>query len=364
MSNFNSHLLLILGLVAVATLVLWGLGIYVAGILAGRAKKPRWKWKLLALAAGPLLLGAGYLAFSRRRCAIFWTTAQAVTLACAAAVAVWLAPLALGRALVTDLLLVAGLLTVTVWPVLALTLLPAKVLPPVEAPAALIMAERLHRSYQMGRRSLHVLRGVSLTIRQGEFVAVLGASGSGKSTLLHLLGLLDVHDSGTLVVDGADVASLQAIQRDRIRCRDIGFVFQFYHLLPELTVLENVLMPAMADTGMLGWLKRRGPARKRAMELLDRLGLSQRLGHRPKELSGGEQQRVAIARALLNAPRILLADEPTGNLDSKTGLEIIRLLKEINADSGQTIIMVTHDQSLAQMAGRTIHLVDGKLGVG
>ena len=221
-------------------------------------------------------------------------------------------------------------------------------------------AHGLHKSYRMGRVDLHVLRGVSLSVRHGEFVAVVGASGSGKSTLLHILGLLDEQDRGRLILDDNDAAKLSRQRRNRIRCRDIGFIFQFYHLLGELNVLENVLLPAMTAASPLRWPAVRSKARKRAIELLGRLGLSERFGHRPRELSGGEQQRVAIARALINEPKILLADEPTGNLDSKAGRRIMELLKTFNK-AGQTIVMVTHDTDLTAAASRVLHLRDGRL---
>ena len=224
-----------------------------------------------------------------------------------------------------------------------------------------IEAHGLHQSYRMGKVDLHVLRGVSLSVQPGEFVAIVGASGSGKSTLLHLLGLLDRPSRGTLLLEGADTAKFSAQRRNRMRCRDIGFVFQFYHLLSELNVLENVLLPMKVDSSVLGWLGRRGRSRTQARDILERMGLSERLKHKPSELSGGERQRVAMARALVNSPGLLLADEPTGNLDSKTGRRIMDVLIQLNADAGQTIVMVTHDASLAALASRTLHLRDGKL---
>ncbi|HUT57431.1 MAG TPA: ABC transporter ATP-binding protein [Phycisphaerae bacterium] len=220
----------------------------------------------------------------------------------------------------------------------------------------------LHKSYRLGRVELKVLRGVSVTVRAGEFVGIVGASGSGKSTLLHLVGLLDKPDKGQIVLDGVEAGRLSRRKRDRIRCRHVGFVFQFYHLLPELNVLENAMLPAKVDSSVLGWFSRRAAARKRAAEILDRLGLAERLKHRPKELSGGERQRVAIARALINAPRILLADEPTGNLDSKTGSQILDVLRQYHAETSQTIVMVTHDQALAGAADRVLHIRDGRVG--
>ncbi|MHC4983654.1 MAG: ABC transporter ATP-binding protein [Planctomycetota bacterium] len=224
-----------------------------------------------------------------------------------------------------------------------------------------IAVSGLHKSYRMGKVSLHVLRGVSFRVRSGEFLAIVGASGSGKSTLLHLVGLLDRPDRGQLILEGKDTGKLPNRRRNAIRCRDVGFVFQFYYLLPELNVLENVLLPAKVDSSMLGWLSRRRGMRRQALEVLERFGMAKRLKHRPKELSGGERQRVAIARALINRPSILLADEPTGNLDSKTGKQIMDVLKDCNSQ-GQTVLMVTHDRALASKAHRVLHLRDGRLG--
>ncbi|NLW85284.1 MAG: ABC transporter ATP-binding protein [Planctomycetes bacterium] len=224
-----------------------------------------------------------------------------------------------------------------------------------------IEACNLHKSYRMGKVNLHVLRGVSLGVREGEFVGIVGASGSGKSTLLHLLGLLDRPDEGRLVLHGCDMSRQSHQRRNNIRCHDIGFVFQFYHLLPELSVLENALLPARVGFDGLKWFSQRGRLRMRAIEVLESLELKDRLNHSPKELSGGERQRVAIARALMNRPRILLADEPTGNLDSKTGRQILAVLKKFH-QNGQTILMVTHDMALAETCQRVLHMRDGKLG--
>ena len=226
---------------------------------------------------------------------------------------------------------------------------------------AIIHAAGLHKSYRLGKVDLHVLRGVNMTVRKGEFVGIVGASGSGKSTLLHLLGLLDRPDSGQLLLHGDDTGAFRSSRRNSLRCRDIGFVFQFYHLLPELSVLENVLLPSKVDSSVFGWMSRRAAARKQAEGVLGHLGLQDRLKHRPKELSGGERQRVAIARALMNEPQILLADEPTGNLDSKTGHQILETLKSFHRQNGLTIVMVTHDASLAAQADRVLHMRDGKL---
>ena len=227
-------------------------------------------------------------------------------------------------------------------------------------PEAAITVEKVHKSYRLGRVDLHVLRGVSFSVKAGQFVAIVGASGSGKSTLLHLIGMLDRPDRGVVSLHGADVSRLSARRRNRIRCREVGFVFQFYHLLPELSALENVLLPAKVDISALRWFGQRSRARRRAAGILERLGLADRLRHRPKQLSGGERQRVAIARALVNGPDLLLADEPTGNLDSKTGRQIMKLLKSFN-EAGQTIVMVTHDASLAGQCDRVLHLRDGRL---
>jgi lipoprotein-releasing system ATP-binding protein len=224
-----------------------------------------------------------------------------------------------------------------------------------------VEVSKVYKSYRMGRTRLDVLRGVSLHVRDGEFLAIVGASGSGKSTLLHLIGLLDKADRGEITLAGRNADDLRGRRRNRARCRDVGFVFQFYHLLPEANVLENTLMPAMVDGPGWTWLARRGELRRRAAELLDELGLSERLRHRPKELSGGERQRVAIARALINEPRLLLADEPTGNLDSKTGRQIMEVLRSFHEKRNQTLIMVTHDASLAEQADRVLTLRDGKM---
>jgi lipoprotein-releasing system ATP-binding protein len=224
----------------------------------------------------------------------------------------------------------------------------------------LLNASGLHKSYQMGRTRLDVLKGVSMSVAQGEFVAIMGSSGCGKSTLLHLLGALDVPSRGTVKFNGADVFAGSNAQRDRLRNRTFGFVFQFYHLLPELNVLENALIPCMVGHSVLAWLRRRREIRRHAIEMLAKLGLGDRLKHRPNELSGGERQRVAIARALANQPRVLLADEPTGNLDAATGREIMNVLIDLNR-SGQTVVMVTHDPQIAASAHRVVTLVDGRI---
>ncbi len=222
----------------------------------------------------------------------------------------------------------------------------------------MLRALGLHKSYTIGRAPLKVLRGASLEAARGEFVVVSGASGSGKSTLLHLLGDLDVPDRGTVEFNGCDLFARRDGARRAYRNREIGFVFQFYHLLPECNVLENVLMPRMVTHSFWGWRRVRRRARRDAEEILERVGLTQRVKHRPSELSGGERQRVAIARALINRPALLLADEPTGNLDEKAGEEILKLLSELNG-AGQTIVMVTHDAKVAAHAHRCVQLSEG-----
>ena len=231
----------------------------------------------------------------------------------------------------------------------------------MNSPQHAIEVSGLHKSYRLGRTHLHVLRGVSFTVEPKEFIAVVGASGSGKSTLLHLIGLLDRIDKGTIRLDDVDIARLPQRRRNRTRCRDVGFVFQFYHLLPELSVLENTLLPAKVDESLLSWISHRGARRRAAVEMLERVGLGERMKHRPQELSGGERQRVAIARALMNRPKFLLADEPTGNLDSRTGKQILQVLRTASRDIGQTVVMVTHDAAIAAAADRVLHLQDGKL---
>lgn len=224
----------------------------------------------------------------------------------------------------------------------------------------ILKAERLHKSYRMGATAVKVLKGVNLAVEQGQFVAVIGASGSGKSTLLHLLGGLDRPNEGTVCFDDRDLSRMRARELNRYRNEMVGFVFQFYHLLDELNVLENVFLPAMVSRGIVGWWGTRAAARRRAQELLEQLGLQDRARHKPYQLSGGERQRVAIGRALMNEPRLLLADEPTGNLDSATGNDILAVLERLH-QAGQTIVMVTHDERVARRAQRVITLTDGKV---
>jgi lipoprotein-releasing system ATP-binding protein len=225
----------------------------------------------------------------------------------------------------------------------------------------LLSARKLAKAYRKHKIIVPVLKGLDLDVAPGEFVSLVGASGSGKTTLLHLLGLLDRPDEGQIRLDGERIDNVSISKRDYLRNTTFGFIFQFYHLLPELTVLENALMPHMIRCSVLRWLWERRELRQRARALLDRVGLSHRLTHRPRELSGGEMQRAAIARALISRPRILLADEPTGNLDAATGGEIIRLLRDLNRQEGLTIIMVTHNWEIARTAHRVVKMTGGRL---
>ena len=224
-----------------------------------------------------------------------------------------------------------------------------------------MVAVDLFKSYRKGKLSVPVLKGVNLGVREGEMLAIVGQSGSGKSTLLHLLGTLDSPDAGSIHFDGQRIDSLSGGQRDLLRNRFIGMIFQFYHLIPEMTTLENVLSPIMIRESAWGYLTNRKKYRQKAMALLERVGLSHRLKHKPNELSGGEMQRAAIARALISDPQILLADEPTGNLDLNSAKEVIELLCDLNQEEKVTIVMVTHDLAIAQEADRTIRLVDGRV---
>ncbi len=224
-----------------------------------------------------------------------------------------------------------------------------------------LSAHALTKTYTKGTHKIPVLRGVDFSIAKGEFVSIIGQSGSGKSTLLHLLGLLDTPDMGEVRLESERIDDLPASTRDELRNRIFGFVFQFYHLLPELTLLENVMMPYMIRTRIWDYWKRKKEFKAAATEMLTKVGLEHRLKHRPSELSGGEMQRAAIARALVGHPQVLLADEPTGNLDATTGREIVTLLKRLNHDEGLTIIMVTHDNALAHQAERIVRLSEGRV---
>lgn len=211
----------------------------------------------------------------------------------------------------------------------------------------------VEKNYSLGKVLVSALRGITLEVEQGEFVAIFGPSGSGKSTLLHVLGGLDRPDKGSVYIDGINLSTLNDAKLAEVRLHKIGFVFQFFNLLPRLTALRNVELPlTLADMSEKESIQK-------ATDMLELVGLKDRMNHRPTELSGGEQQRVAIARALINDPKIVLADEPTGNLDTTTGWEIVRLMKRLNEEKEQTFVVVTHDQGVAETAHRMIYLKDG-----
>lgn len=218
----------------------------------------------------------------------------------------------------------------------------------------LIQLEDIYKIYKLGDTEVHALDGITLGIEQGEFIAIVGPSGSGKSTLMNILGCLDTPTEGSYLFEGKDMSKLSDDQLAIIRNKHIGFVFQSFNLLPKLDAVENVEVP-------LTYAGKKGPARReRAVKMLEMVGLGDRIHHKPKELSGGQQQRVAIARALSTDPPVILADEPTGNLDTKSGTEIMQILKELNK-SGKTIILITHDINIAKQALRNVHIQDGKI---
>jgi lipoprotein-releasing system ATP-binding protein len=225
----------------------------------------------------------------------------------------------------------------------------------------MLTAVNLHKTYRKHKIEVPVLRGLDLEVFGGEFLSIVGASGSGKSTLLHLLGTLDKPDLGSIHLEGHRIDNVSSNEREALRNRTFGFIFQFYHLLPELTTLENVLIPGMITHSLFGWFGKRQTLRRRAMQILDRVGLGHRLRHKPRELSGGEMQRAAIARALINDPKILLADEPTGNLDVSNANEILGLLRDLNQQEGLTIIMVTHNHELAAETDRVVKMTAGRM---
>ena len=213
----------------------------------------------------------------------------------------------------------------------------------------------LYKTYQLGNLNVEVLKDINLTIPKGEFVSIMGPSGSGKSTLLYLIGGLDQPTSGSIKIKGKELSVMKDQEQSIMRRREVGFVFQFYNLIPNLSVEENTLLPVLLDG------KRIKEYQRRLDEILGIVGLSDRRRHTPRELSGGQQQRVAIARALINEPDIILADEPIGNLDSKTGMEVMELLQTINHEKGKTIVQVTHSREAAAYGQRTIHVRDGKV---
>ena len=218
-----------------------------------------------------------------------------------------------------------------------------------------VQLENLEKTYQLGKTTVHALRGVSLTVHEGEFIVIMGPSGSGKTTLLNIIGTLDKPTSGRALIDGDDIARMNDGQLTRLRRHEIGFVFQFHNLIPVLTAFENVQLPLLTSR------TKRGEAEDRANELLARVGLKERAHHLPDELSGGEQQRVAIARALANRPRIILADEPTGDLDTQTGSEVVGIMYDIARQERAAVVVVTHDPIIAVKADRLLEMRDGRI---
>jgi len=224
--------------------------------------------------------------------------------------------------------------------------------------SVLLEAENIHKKYVVGKTVLHVLKGASIAVNTAETVAIIGASGAGKSTLLYILGSLHKPSDGRVMVAGKNVYSMSETACTKIRASQIGFVFQSYHLLPEMDVLDNVMLPAMARKSVFG---SRTAVRNRAVELLKSVGLLDRMNHTPMELSGGEQQRVAIARALINDPQLVLADEPTGNLDNATGAQVMEYLFSLTKERGHTLVLVTHNEKVASSCDRMFRLQDGIL---
>jgi len=226
----------------------------------------------------------------------------------------------------------------------------------------MISVQSLRKSYKRNAEVVEVLKGVDLVVEEGEFLSVVGASGSGKSTLMHVMGTLDRPDSGMVMVGARRIDNLSRTEQNKLRNGTFGFIFQFYHLLPELTTLQNVMMPALVRASVFNWRGRKREAVRAATEMLERVGLGRRLHHKPRELSGGEMQRTAIARALVAKPRILFADEPTGNLDTDSGKEIVDLLRSVNREQGVTIMMVTHNLELVRHTDRVVRMTAGRLG--
>ena len=220
----------------------------------------------------------------------------------------------------------------------------------------ILRLENIEKYYSGSVDKLHIIRNLNLSVEEGEFISILGRSGSGKSTLLNVIGLLDKIDGGKIFIVGKEVDVLSDLEKDRLKNKMLGFVFQFHYLLPEFTALENVMLPALIDD-----FSNKSEIEKRAMELLKSVGLEERVHHKPSQLSGGEKQRVAIARALINSPKILLADEPTGNLDEETSETIFNILRNINKNRKQTIIVVTHSKDLAQISDKKLYLKKGVL---
>ncbi|MEB2307802.1 MAG: ABC transporter ATP-binding protein [Candidatus Brocadiaceae bacterium] len=223
----------------------------------------------------------------------------------------------------------------------------------------LLQAKDVFKEYANGERTVPVLQGINLAIKKGEIVVIVGASGAGKSTLLHILGILDTPTSGSVFYKGINLTQLSEKKQADMRNRVFGFVFQFYHLLPDFTALENILLPSLIGSRFLRNETVTKNCRERAISLLERVGMRDRFTHKPSQLSGGERQRVAIIRALINNPELLLCDEPTGNLDTKTGHEIRELIWDVNKTMNQTVVIVTHDEEMAKNAGRVVRMVDG-----
>ncbi len=222
----------------------------------------------------------------------------------------------------------------------------------------MLKARNLHKIYNNANKQLHVLKGIDLSLEQGRFVSIVGPSGAGKSTLLNLLGGLDEPTGGEVFIDDSELYKLSDLELSQIRNKKIGFVFQFYHLLSEFSVLENVILPAMIGNSNTKGLE---DLRKKAWEILERVGLQDRVDYFPSQLSGGEKQRAAICRSLINSPQILFCDEPTGNLDSKSGEGIISLIKDLNKRNNMTVVIVTHNERLAKFANNIFYLKDGVL---
>lgn len=222
-----------------------------------------------------------------------------------------------------------------------------------EHTSEIITMQNVNKSYKMGSGSLHVLKDISLTVEQGEYLAILGPSGSGKSTLMNIIGCMDVLDEGTYNLDGVEIEKAKEKELTNIRNQKIGFIFQKYHLIPTYNVLQNIVMPLL----MRGMTLK--DARDASMDTIAMLGLAERIDHKPNELSGGQQQRVAIARAIVTHPKLLLADEPTGSLDSYRSVEIMKLLQKLNDEEGITVVLVTHEPDMAKYAKRIVHFVDG-----
>lgn len=220
----------------------------------------------------------------------------------------------------------------------------------------ILVLENVSKSYQTKVEKINILKDINLSVKKGDFLSIIGRSGSGKSTLLNIMGLLDKNDSGKIYIDGIDISNIDDTVKNKIKNEKLGFVFQFHFLLPEFTALENVMLPALINA-----YSKKEEIKNRAIELLEMVGLKERIFHKPSQLSGGEKQRVAIARALINKPAILLADEPTGNLDEETSDGIFEILKKINKENEQTIIVVTHSKELANLSNRQIDLRKGSI---